>query len=302
MSQLLTAQERLNTTAWSEIFNYSPDSATFLTWKHKRLSKGGGYADRINNGIAGGVTKENLLTIHYKKSGYSIPKIVWIMHNGVIPDNYSVYFKDNDTLNAAIENLYLKETNPEAIEKYSEDLKRYLKYDTTSPSGLRWISKFSKSSTNSVGDVAGSLDTSDGYWKLHALGNHYKIHRIIWFLFNGKIPKNLWIDHMNGIRNDNRIENLRTVLPSVNCRNRTMSKNNITGFNNISYYEGFSKTGVFISRYTVRVNVDRSSKTFGFSCIKYGKEQALALAIKKQAELVKEANENGAGFTERHGT
>lgn len=302
MSQLLTAQERLNTITWGEIFNYSTESPTFLTWKHKRLSKGGGFVNRANNGIAGGITNGNLLSIHYEKNGYSIPKIIWVIHNGCIPDNYSVYFKDSNTLNASIENLYLKETNPEAIEKYSEDLKKYLKYDPTSPSGLRWIAKFSKSSTIKVGDVAGSLDDSDGYWKLHALGNNYKIHRIVWFLFNGKIPKTLWVDHMNGIRNDNRIENLRIVLPSVNCRNRTKNKNNITGYNNISYYEGYNKNGTFISRYSVRVGVNRKSKTFGFSCLKYGRELALELAIKKHEQLVKEANEQGAGFTERHGT
>lgn len=302
MSQLLTAEDRLNNTDWKEIFNYSPEVFTFLTWKHKRVSKGGSYSERRNGGIAGQITKKGLLNFHYKKNCYTNAKVVWVMHNGPIPLGYSVYYKDNNKLNAAIENLYLKELHPAALEKYSENVRNYIKYDTTSPSCLRWTDKFSKSSNIMAGAAAGSLDAGDGYWKIHGLGNHYKVHRLVWFLFNGKIPKDLWVDHINGIRSDNRIENLRIVPPSVNCRNRTMSKNNVTGLNNISYYEGFNKNGTFISRYTVRVSVNHKSKTFGFSCIKYGKEQALALAIKKHAEMIKEANANGAGFTERHGT
>jgi len=302
MPQLLKSTEKLNSINWNEIFIYTLDSFTFLKWKHKRLSKGGGYAARCNDGVAGRIVDDNLLAVSYQKNGYSVPKIIWVMHNGAIPEGYSVYFKDNNNLNAAIENLYLKETHGKPSDKYSEELKNYLKYDETSPSCLRWINKISKSSNIQVGDVAGSLDTSDGYWKIHGLGNHYKVHRLVWFLFNGKIPSNLWVDHMNGIRNDNRISNLRIVTPTVNCRNRTKNKNNATGYNNISYYEGFSKRGTFISRYCVTIVGGGCKKRFGFSCLKYGKEGALALAIEKHKQLVKAANEAGAGYTERHGT
>lgn len=34
-------------------------------------------------------------------------------------------------------------------------------------------------------------------------------HRIIWEAFNGEIPEDMQIDHINGIRDDNRLQNLR---------------------------------------------------------------------------------------------
>lgn len=44
-------------------------------------------------------------------------------------------------------------------------------------------------------------------------------HRFVWFIYYGEWPKNE-IDHINGDKRDNRIENLRDVTPRENCRNR----------------------------------------------------------------------------------
>ena len=43
-------------------------------------------------------------------------------------------------------------------------------------------------------------------------------HRLVFFLVTGRFPKE--IDHINGIKTDNRIENLREVSGSENCQNR----------------------------------------------------------------------------------
>jgi len=43
-----------------------------------------------------------------------------------------------------------------------------------------------------------------------------KAHRIIWIYFNGNIPDNLEINHRNGIKTDNRLENLELVTCSEN--------------------------------------------------------------------------------------
>jgi len=44
------------------------------------------------------------------------------------------------------------------------------------------------------------------------------LHRIIWELFVGAIPYGHQIDHINGDKHDNRLENLRVVTPSENSR------------------------------------------------------------------------------------
>lgn len=42
---------------------------------------------------------------------------------------------------------------------------------------------------------------------------------MIWEAFNGKIPEGYEIDHINTIRNDNRLENLRLFTHKENCNN-----------------------------------------------------------------------------------
>lgn len=58
-----------------------------------------------------------------------------------------------------------------------------------------------------------------GYIIVHADGKNYKAHRIAWLLHTGSFPK-VVIDHKNGIKDDNRICNLRDCSHSQNTANR----------------------------------------------------------------------------------
>ena len=51
-------------------------------------------------------------------------------------------------------------------------------------------------------------------------GSNLLVHRMIWEYVNGPIPKDMVIDHINGIKTDNRICNLRLVTVSQNQENR----------------------------------------------------------------------------------
>lgn len=89
--------------------------------------------------------------------------------------------------------------------------------DPTSESGLRWIS----SGTGRRPDLrVGSPDTL-GYWKVNYRRKALMVHRIIWEMTHGPIPKGHVIDHMNGDPTDNRIENLRLATGSQNSRNQS---------------------------------------------------------------------------------
>ena len=74
-----------------------------------------------------------------------------------------------------------------------------------------------------VGDIAGTKHR-DGYIQIRFKGKSYKAHRLIWILHNDAIPNDLQIDHINGVKDDNHIDNLRLVTPQENMWNLTKAK------------------------------------------------------------------------------
>ena len=82
--------------------------------------------------------------------------------------------------------------------------------------------------TRRIGEEAKSLDVA-GYVQVNISGTLVKGHRLAWLLHYGAWPDGD-IDHINGVRNDNRISNLRCVSPKVNCQNqRVGSRPSVTG-------------------------------------------------------------------------
>ena len=63
-----------------------------------------------------------------------------------------------------------------------------------------------------------------GYREFQCNGKRFYTHRFIWEMHYGKIPDGLQIDHINGIRDDNRIENLQLLTTKKNTQRRTDSK------------------------------------------------------------------------------
>lgn len=82
-----------------------------------------------------------------------------------------------------------------------------------------------------VGEIAGSK-RKDGYIKIQIYGKKYSAHQIIWIMTNGEIPIGMQIDHLNGVRDDNRLCNLRLVSRrqnNLNCKKRIDNKSGVTG-------------------------------------------------------------------------
>lgn len=78
------------------------------------------------------------------------------------------------------------------------------------------------------GIVTGKIlgcDNGFGYLRITVLGKSYYAHRLAWFYVHGNFPKNE-IDHINGVKNDNRIKNLRDVPTKVNAQNKLFAKSN----------------------------------------------------------------------------
>lgn len=84
-----------------------------------------------------------------------------------------------------------------------------------------------------IGDVCGVV-CSEGYVKISFAGVKYYAHRLALAYVNGVMPPDQ-VDHINGIRDDNRISNLREATGSQNGMNKPVQKNNTSGFKGVSW-------------------------------------------------------------------
>lgn len=78
-----------------------------------------------------------------------------------------------------------------------------------------------------VGDVVGSRNAY-GYLNIRLYKKQYLAHRLAWFYVYEVWPDGQ-IDHINGIRADNRIINLRCVSIAENRRNHAIPRDNSSG-------------------------------------------------------------------------
>jgi hypothetical protein len=91
------------------------------------------------------------------------------------------------------------------------------------------------SGTNkTIGKPAGCTNGS-GYKQIPIQGRLYLAHRLAWLISTGEDPSNLLVDHINGIKTDNRFCNLRLATNSLNSCNRKLSARNTSGYKGVSY-------------------------------------------------------------------
>jgi hypothetical protein len=129
------------------------------------------------------------------------------------------------------------------------------------------------------GDIAGH-DNGGGYLRIEILNKKRRAHRLVWLWVNKQLPKDQ-IDHINHKRKDNSPSNLREATNTTNQRNRTLSKNNKSGY-----------TGVFFIKNRMRwigsvgKGVKKNRKSFK------SKQDAIDFVKAKRAEF---------GYHENHG-
>lgn len=114
-----------------------------------------------------------------------------------------------------------------------------------SSDGAHLINKFDRL-FNPKGSVAGRIN-DHGYLKVWAFKRNWLVHRILFLLRNKEWPKK-FLDHKNGIRTDNRAENLREASASENKCNCSHYKKSATKYKGIHFLKDSLKWRVVIMK------------------------------------------------------
>lgn len=130
------------------------------------------------------------------------------------------------------------------------------------------------------GKTAKNIDVQ-GYVVIQIKGRTYKAHRLAWLLVHGRFPPQ-GMDHLNRVRTDNRIANLREASVAENGKNRSMSSNNTSLFTGVRWNKKHAK-------WYASIRVNRKLKHLGSFESYY---DAIAARMKANVEL---------GFSPTHG-
>lgn len=115
-----------------------------------------------------------------------------------------------------------------------EQIKAVLQYDALT--GIfRWrFGGRSRAGKKQPWAIAGTPH-NQGYVQISINRTRYLAHRLAWMYVHGEWPKHC-LDHINGVRSDNRIENLRDVTHQVNAQNqRAVGKRNTSGLMGVGW-------------------------------------------------------------------
>lgn len=124
-----------------------------------------------------------------------------------------------------------------------------------------------------AGAVSGT-DNGRGYLLIRVEGRLCRAHRLAWLYVHGRWPTDQ-LDHINGVKNDNRIANLREATNAENGQNFAVSRRNTSGHPGVNWHGG-------CRRWHVRIQLAGKRQHIGF----FNKfDDAVAARAKAKAEF-----------------
>lgn len=160
--------------------------------------------------------------------------------------------------------------------KWSE----HVYYDETSPSGLRWARKAGNGKIDTH-SVVGTLTKLD-YWRVNINYRNYFNHQIIYELLNNCcIIKPYQIDHIDGDKSNQNINNLRVVSNRQNSINQKFRKTNTSGVKGVWFDK--KKGGAWVAQWTnfsgkrcfKRCSISKNIDAFELAC--FIRQEAISL-------------------------
>lgn len=165
----------------------------------------------------------------------------------------------------------LLDYNPETGELFWKE--RSLELFRREQDWKTWNTKF-------AGKSAFTSRTKKGYQQGRIWNQNLLAHRVIWIWMTGEEPDQ--IDHINGVRSDNRWRNLRSVSTAENQKNTCRPHNNTSGVVGVHWSADRQK-------WQAQIRVEGSTKPLG------------RFDTFEEAAATRKAAEQQYGFHENHG-
>lgn len=127
-------------------------------------------------------------------------------------------------------------------------LKEILHYD---PETGAWTWIISPRYEIPAGSIAGGYG-NHGYRRIRIRSKFYTGHRLAWLYMTGSFPAG-HMDHINGVRDDNRFSNLRIASLQENGLNRQRYITNTSGHKGVCWHPKLGKWRARIQKYGKRV-------------------------------------------------
>ena len=97
-----------------------------------------------------------------------------------------------------------------------------------------------------VGQIAGCIHKGNGYVHVKIKAKCFKAHRLIFLYHHGYLPE--CVDHIDGDKTNNKIENLRAATKEENCRNQKIRSTNKSGYKGVKWVEHCKKWQVEVCK------------------------------------------------------
>ncbi|QKJ88069.1 HNH endonuclease [Paramixta manurensis] len=145
-------------------------------------------------------------------------------------------------------------------------LEKFINYE---PETGVFIWKVSPSPRVNIGDRSGWLD-SQGYRYIRIENKTYKSSRLAYLWMTGNQP--VIVDHINGIRSDDRWENLRNCLGDENNYNKGKESKNKSGITGVFWSSRDKKWRAEITHQGKRKSLGYYEDLFSASCARRSAE------------------------------
>ena len=99
---------------------------------------------------------------------------------------------------------------------------------------------------NEIGQIAGCFHKGKGYIHVKIKAKAFKAHRLVFLYHHGYLPE--CVDHIDGDKTNNRIENLRAATKEENCHNQKIRSTNKSGYKGVKWVEHCKKWQVEVCK------------------------------------------------------